>query len=98
MLPLKIEKATLVVRARAPGWRIWFAGDINGEKSPLRTADSPPEEFRIDIADGRLLQVDERGGFYLQCGVMPIPGENKSDTQWQIEVLALEVTGLAGTR
>ncbi len=97
VLPMQVEKATLVLRGQVPGWRLTMQGEgENGSKIPLGTFDSPVDPVRIEITDAKVLQSDATGGVYVHLGITPVPGETKSDTKWKIDPPALEVSGRAG--
>ena len=50
-LPLIVERATLVARVRAPGWRFSIAGLADGQQVPLYAIDNPMDPIRLEIAD-----------------------------------------------
>ena len=92
VLPLSVERATFVVRVRAPGWRFSVAGYADGRPIPLHSADSPAGLFRVEMNDPKVLQPDEHGGLHLNVVVGRAGAENP-DTRWTIESLTLEVVG-----
>jgi hypothetical protein len=93
VLPLKIAKAVLTARVRAPGWRFGVAGFADTQLVSLQTVDSPVEPIRIEIADEQLLKLDERGGLHLSVSVSDGRGPGADRSQWKIESLGLEITG-----
>jgi hypothetical protein len=93
VLPLEVERATLVARVRAPGRRFAVAGVADGELVPLVAVDSPTEPVRLEITESRLLRRDAQGGLLLNVAVTG-PG----DGRWAIEALGLEVVGRTGDR
>jgi hypothetical protein len=92
VVPMTVERATLVARVRTPGWRFAVAGYADGKPVPLHAEDSPAEPVRVEIADPRLLRLDEQGGLHLNVKV-GLAGMQSSDARWKIESLSLEVVG-----
>jgi hypothetical protein len=96
LLPLKVERATLVARVRAPGWRLTVGGFADDKLVPLHAGDSPVEPVRLEIVDERLLKADERGGLHFNVALSDARGpggDRPRDAQWKIESLTLEVVG-----
>jgi hypothetical protein len=92
VLPMTIERATLIARVRAPGWRFSVSGIADGKMVPLQGVDSPVEPIRVEIADRQLLKLDETGGLLLSVALSDkagVTGENR----WKIESITLEVSG-----
>jgi hypothetical protein len=93
--PMAVERATLHLRVRAPSRRVTVHGLADGQAVPLHSEDNPSEPIRIEIPDGRLLRLDDRGGLLLRLAVTNLGG-SQLDSSWKIESLGLEVVGRVG--
>jgi hypothetical protein len=97
VLPLNVERATLVARIRAPGWNVAISKFADGKPVSSLTVGSPVEPIRLEIADARFLQLDAQGGLHVNVAITHAGGGNDLDdkpgTGWKIESLTLEVTG-----
>jgi hypothetical protein len=100
VLPMRVESAKLKARIEAPSRQVVFSGQRDGTKVELHRVGSPVDVIRVDIADERLLQLDEQGGVHLSLAI----GEEQSalggqkdareiSQKWRIEDLELEVVG-----
>ncbi len=102
--PLAVERATLLVRLRAPGRRVSLAGFADGARVPLQETESPVAPIRVEVADPRLLRPDADGGleFGLSIGeradASGATDVRRADTGdvWRIEAIGLEVVGRVG--
>jgi hypothetical protein len=65
VLPFKVERARLTVKMEAPGWRVSIAGQDGNQFTEIRYVDSPLDPIRVEIAEERLLHLDEDGGLHL---------------------------------
>jgi len=102
VLPLAVEKATLVARVRAPGRRFGVSAVIEGKPALSQSTQNLLGSIRVEIADPRALQVDPAGGLLVEIAMSerigPDGREMKArasdpEQKWQIESLGLEVTG-----
>jgi hypothetical protein len=89
---LKVERATLHLRVRAPSRRVAVGGLADGRPVALDSKDSPAEPIRVEVDDAKLLRVDEQGGLHFSLSVANL-GNEILDTPWRIESLGLEVAG-----
>jgi len=69
LLPLKIERATFVVKMRAPSRRVTVSGHADKERVVLSQLESPLDPIRIEITDPRLLQLDMQGGLHVSLTI-----------------------------
>jgi len=100
MLPFQVERARLSVRIDAPSRRVTISGRPEGRLLELLTVESPLDPIHLDLADQRLLRLDEQGGLHLNLNVSdPLQGGSAQarakqfDEKWTIEYLDLEVAG-----
>jgi hypothetical protein len=100
VLPLKIERARVVLKIDAPSRRVSIRGHSDGGLIDVGHADSPLDPIRFDIEDEKCLQPDAHGGLHLDVsigGSADDPGrsarEPSIDKKWQIEYLELEISG-----
>jgi hypothetical protein len=94
--PLKLEKAILTVRVRAPGWKLVMKGSKEAGTPIIHQADSPLDAVRLELTDEKLLQLDERGGWQMSLSLDT--GDKRSETRWKIEILSLEVQGKTASK
>jgi hypothetical protein len=101
-LPLRVERARLALRINAPSRRITVSGRAGADLVELWHEESPLDPVRVEIADPRLLRLDEEGGLHLNLAVgATLGGEagrrvSRGNEKWTIEYLELEVSGRAG--
>jgi hypothetical protein len=69
VLPFKIERARLSARIESPGRRVTIAGQDGNRLTEVYRIDSPLDPICIDIAEERLLHVDEEGGLLLYVAI-----------------------------
>jgi hypothetical protein len=100
VLPLKVERARLVVKINAPSRRVTIAGLTPGDLVDQHQVESPLDPIRLDITEPRWLALDAEGGLHLNLNVSDPVGNRQAkreDTlvrqRWNIEYLELEVTG-----
>jgi hypothetical protein len=100
VLPVRVESARLLARIEAPSRQVVISGHGDGAKVELHRVSSPLEQIRVEIADERLLQLDDQGGlhFVLTIGEEQSPLGGVKDARevsqkWRIEDLELEVVG-----
>ncbi len=96
VLPLRVERATLVVQARAPFRRLTLSGVRDDKPVQLAQVTAPVDPVRVEITDPALLRLDEQGGLYLNVALSdPTPGSSStaSDLAWKIDSITLEVAG-----
>jgi hypothetical protein len=99
-LPFKVERARLTARIDAPSRRVTISGRADGGLVELHRVDSPLDPIRVEIAEERLLRLDEEGGLHLNLslsdvlndGVAGLGGPRNAE-KWTIEYLELEVIG-----
>jgi hypothetical protein len=96
VLPLRVERATLFARVRAPYRKVSVAGVADGKPVPVFEAVAPAEAIRVEIADERLLRTDPAGGLLLNFTIGEPTGDATGSQAWVIESLALEVAGRTG--
>ena len=65
VLPFKVERTGLSARIVAPGRSVALAARDGNQFTEVHRVDSPLDPIRIEIAEERLLQVDEEGGLHL---------------------------------
>jgi hypothetical protein len=99
VLPLKIERARVVLKIDAPSRRVAIRGYSDGGPVELSHADSPLDPIHVDIPD-KFLQLDAQGGLHLNVtvgGPADDSGRNARepsiDEKWQIEYLEMEISG-----
>jgi hypothetical protein len=92
-LPLHIEHARLTAKIEAPSRRVVVAGRTDAGPVELFGADSPLDPLRIDIADERLLRLDEDGGLHLNVSLGDAANAGGENEKWTIEYLELEIRG-----
>jgi hypothetical protein len=100
VLPLQVERARLDARIEAPARKVAIAGWADGRPVELKTMENPLDPVRIEIADERLLRLDEDGGLHLNLSVSE-PAEGNaigalSEDKWTIDYLEVEITGTVG--
>jgi hypothetical protein len=100
VLPFKVERARLFVHMVAPSRRVTIAGRAGDQLVRVHRVDSPVDPFRVEIADERLLRLDDKGGFHLNLniggsleGASPTEQLRRLSEKWTIDYLELEVTG-----
>lgn len=96
VMPLAVDRATLILRVRAPGRKLTVTGEGG---VTLHRADSPAGEIRIDIADAKLRAAVGAGEpvFTVGIGEQADPAANAAE--WKIEAIGLEVSGTtSGTK
>jgi hypothetical protein len=69
VLPLNVERATLVVKMRAPSRRVSVAGHAGNERIVLAEVESPLDPIHVEITDARLLHLDAAGGLHVSLSV-----------------------------
>jgi hypothetical protein len=69
VLPLKVERATFVVKMRAPSRRVTVTGHAGNERIMLNQVESPLDPIRVEITDARLLQLDAQGGLHVSLNI-----------------------------
>jgi hypothetical protein len=102
VLPLKVERASLLVRVRAPSRKVSVLG-YDGENSiALKEIESPIDPLRVVVTDPRFLQPDSEGCLYLGLDISGRVGASSADPEardveldevWRIESIGLEVSG-----
>jgi hypothetical protein len=98
-LPLVVERARLSAKIAAPSRRVSIAGWEGESLVELHRVDSPLDPIRIDIAESRLLRLDEQGGMHLNLSISDeLRGAGTRDVRdvdqkWKIEDLELEAVG-----
>ena len=83
----------------APSRQFSVVGYAGADSVVLKAVKNPIDPVRVDVADGRFLNVDADG--YLHFGIEVSgrldgntePSVAQLDNTWRIESLALEVTG-----
>jgi hypothetical protein len=65
VLPFKVERARLAAKINAPSRRVTVAGRGDAGAVELFRAESPLDPILVEIADERLLRLDEHGGLVL---------------------------------
>jgi hypothetical protein len=99
VLPFRVERARLLVKADAPSRRLTVAARAGDGLVELRRVESPLDPVLVDITDGRLLRPDAEGGLHLDVALSeplrPAEGAAPDQYDWTIEDLELEVTGRA---
>ena len=99
VVPLKLERATVFVRVRAPGQKFIVSGVADGQPVRLYETDTPTEPIRVEITDERLLRTDAQGGLHLDVAIKGAAGTGESaETAWKIESLAMEAVGRTESR
>jgi hypothetical protein len=104
VLPLKVERARLIVKINAPSRRVIVSGRDGEQLVELRREDSPLDPIRVDIADERLLHLDAEGGLHLNLTVSnPAAAASgklhaQAEQPWRLEYAELEVSGTASGR
>jgi hypothetical protein len=100
VLPMRVETARLKARIEAPSRQIVFSGQRDGTKVELHRVGSPVDVIRVDIADERLLRLDDQGGIHLSLAIgeeqAALGGQKDArevSQKWRIEDLELEVVG-----
>ena len=93
VLPLTVERATLVLKIRAPGRTV----SVLGAGRVIREAMNPIDAIRIDVTDAALLELDADGGLRFDLKVSAPTdvdqGIGSSAPGWKIESIAMEVAG-----
>ncbi len=93
VLPLTVERATLVLKIRAPGRTV----SIHGAGRVIREAMNPIDTIRIDVTDVALLELDADGGLRFDLKVSASTDADKGvgspGVGWRIESIAMEVAG-----
>ena len=69
LLPLNVERATFVVKMRAPARRVTIMGHAGNERVVLSQLENPLDPIRIDLTDPRLLQLDPQGGLHINLTI-----------------------------
>jgi hypothetical protein len=99
VLPFRVERARLLVKADAPSRRLTVSARAGGRLIELRRVDSPLDPILVDITDEGLLRPDAEGGLHLDVALSeqprPAAGTAPDEDDWTIDDLALEVTGRA---
>ena len=97
VLPMQIQRATLVARVRAPGWKVAISGFENDRPVQKLTVESPVEPIRLDLAGSQLLHLDDQGGLHFNLAITHAGGGNDLEANpgsgWKIESLTLEAAG-----
>jgi hypothetical protein len=93
VLPLRVERVTLFVQARAPFRRLSIAGVRDAQLVPLFQATAPVEPIRIEITDASLLRPDEQGGLFVNVVVSAAAGAPANDSGWKFDSISIEVVG-----
>jgi hypothetical protein len=101
VLPFTVQQARLVLKINAPGRRVTISGYLPaGGLVELYRAENPLDPIRLDVADERVLHVDEDGGLHVNLSMNsvaastpPGKGDVVRDEKWSIEYLDLEVSG-----
>lgn len=93
VLPMTVERATIVLKIRAPGRTV----SVHGAGRMIREAMNPLDAIRIDITDAALLELDADGGLRFDLKVSASTDADKgvgsSGVGWKIESIAMEVAG-----
>lgn len=94
-LPMRVERVRLAVRIEASGRRVTVAARDGQAYTEVHRVDGPRDTLRVEIADPRLLTLDERGGLYLRLAIGERSRERgtATDDPWVIRSVELEVTG-----
>lgn len=94
VLPIAIEKATLVAKVRAPSRRVIVNGYDGDRAAKLLESTEPTAPLRVEITDPKYLNVDEGGGLHIG---LAITGDAKASTVlesfWYIDSIQLEIAG-----
>jgi hypothetical protein len=108
ILPVKVEHARLFAKVNAPSRRFAVFGRAPGEfpsehgqRVELRSVESPMDPIVLDIVQANALQLDERGGLYLDFSISEViqspegmrPANEDPDLHWTIHSLELEILG-----
>jgi hypothetical protein len=96
VLPFRVERARLAGKFNTPGRRVTLSGRAGSQLVELHSAESPLDPIRVEIADERLLRLDDEGGLHLNLDVSkPLGSGPRGNEKWTIEYLELEVIGRA---
>ena len=97
VLPLTIERASLILKIRAPGRTVSVHGTSEGTKRSIREVANPIDTIRIDVTDAALLKPDPEGRLRFDLHVSNTADLAKdiraAESGWRIESLAMEVVG-----
>jgi hypothetical protein len=99
-LPLQVERAWLVTKINAPSRSVVISGHTDGGLEEIHRVASPLDAIRVEINEGRFLQLDEQGGLHVSLSVSDMVHEEDTNQgriqpveKWTIEYLELEVAG-----
>ena len=102
VLPFRVARARLDAKIAAPGRRVTVTGFADGRAVELAHVDSPLDPIRVEIADERLLRLDDDGGLHLKVALSGTPqsgataaGDAPAEGKWTIEYLEVEIAGTA---
>jgi hypothetical protein len=102
VLPFKVERARLFVHLDAPSWRVTIAGRSGDQLVEVQRLESPVDPFRVEIAEERLLRLDDQGGLHLNLNIggrhenaSPREQLRRLNEKWTLDYLELEITGHA---
>ncbi len=73
VLPFRVERVRVSAKINAPSRRVVIAGWADGSLVELRSVNGPLDPIRIDVADARLLRLDEDGGLHLNVSLTGAP-------------------------
>lgn len=98
VLPLRIEWARLTLKLSAPSRPVVIAGYEEAKIVPVRQLESPIGVETVEIANPRLLKVDNLGGLFLNVDIgdappMMGPDDKPVRVTWNLEFVDLEVRG-----
>ena len=96
-LPMQIERVRLAVRIDAASRPVTVSAREGEAFTEVHRVESPLDTVHVEIAEPRLLTLDERGGLHLRLTVGNPHGDKKgpepNDDKWTLRSIELEVTG-----
>jgi hypothetical protein len=93
VLPLRVQRARLTARIRAPGRRVTISGVAADKLVERARVDSPHDPITIYLDEEPLLRLDEAGGLRFEVDIGDTGRGGLVDEKWEIEYLELEVSG-----
>jgi hypothetical protein len=99
--PLQIERARLVAKIDARARRVTVAGHADSAMVELHHEENPLGPIYVEIADARLLNLDDDGGLHVSLQISNVLREaaaTDGPPKWTIEYLELEVRGTTQAR